>query len=454
MTRTISRRTVLRGLGTAISLPLLEAMIPGSSSAAVDPKTSVKRMAFIYVPNGANMADWTPARVGANYELPYILEPLKPFKDQMLVLSGLTCDKARPHGDGAGDHAREVAFLTCAQPKKSANDIKVGISVDQLAAQKIGTKTKFPSLELGIERGQQAGNCDSGYSCAYQANMSWRSETTPQSKEIDPKQVFERLFAGLNQPKAEVAMNKDAREIFNKSILDFVQEDASSLRNALGSGDQRKLDEYLSAVREIEQRLERTMKANVEAKSTTPAFDTSKLVKPTGIPKDYEEHVKLMCDMLVLAFQTDQTRIITLPFANGGSNRSYKSIGVAEGHHDLSHHGKSKEKQDKIKQINRYHVTLLAYLLEKLKGVKEGGGTLLDNCMMVYGSAICDGDRHNHEDLPIILLGKGGGTIRGSGHVRYTMKDLPLANLYVTMLDRMGSSVARFGDSTGKLQLP
>lgn len=453
MTRPISRRTVLRGLGSALALPLLEAMLPTSSMGAVDPK-AIKRMAFLYVPNGANMPDWTPTQVGTNFEFPYILAPLKPFKDQVLVLSGLTCDKARPHGDGNGDHAREVAFLTCAQPRKTAGDIKVGISVDQVAAQKIGTKTKFPSLELGCERGQQAGSCDSGYACAYQANLSWRSESTPQAKEIDPKQVFERLFANANQGK-EAAQMKEARELYNKSILDFVQEDASSLRGILGSGDQRKLDEYLSAVREIEQRLQRAQMTNAaEAKSTAP--DTSKLnlVKPSGIPKEYEEHIRLMCDMLVLAFQADLTRIATFPFANGGSNRSYKSIGVAEGHHDISHHGKSKEKQDKIKQINRFHVTQLAYLLDKLKGIREGAGTLLDNCMIVYGSAISDGDRHNHEELPILLAGKGGGTIKPGRHIRFVQKDVPLANLYVAMLDRMGCNVPKFGDSTGKLQLP
>jgi len=444
MTLRISRRAALKGLGTAIALPMLDAMLPSFSFGAADAKMSIKRMAFLYVPNGKNMAEWTPKDLGSKFEFPYILEPLKPFKDQVLVLSGLACDKARPHGDGPGDHARAMAaYLTGSQPRKTSGaDIKVGISADQFAAQKIGTKTKFASLELGCERGQQAGNCDSGYSCAYSSNLSWRGEATPQGKEIDPRQVFDRLFA--NRDPKEVVQNKDARDRYKKSILDFVQEDARNLRNNLGATDQRKLDEYLSAVREIEQRLDRADKGN--------GTDAAKLTKPTGIPKDYQEHVRLMCDMMVLAFQADLTRIATFPFANDGSNKSYKPIGIAEGHHDLSHHGRSKEKLEKIKQINRFHVSQLAYLLDKLQDIREGDGTLLDSCMISYGSAIGDGDRHNHDDLPILLAGSGGGTIKPGRHVRYT-KDTPLTNLFLAMMDRMGVQADQFGDSTGKLEI-
>jgi hypothetical protein len=437
--RAISRRTALKGLGTLVGLPFLEAMGHTATPQAASP---VLRMGFLYVPNGVHMQDWWPKSTGELETLSPTLSPLESLKDDINVMSGLTCDKARANGDGPGDHARAMsAFLTGSQPKKTAGaDIRVGASADQVAAQKVGHLTRFPSLELGCEPGRQAGNCDSGYSCAYSSNLSWRSETTPQAKEVDPKAVFERLFG--NGKKEEVSESKDRRDSYNKSILDFVREDASALRKELGINDQRKLDEYLSAIREIEQRLGRTDRV-VE----TPA---GSVTKPSGIPRDYEQHIRLMCDMIVLAFQADLTRIFTFPFANDGSNRSYKLIGVAEGHHDLSHHGNDKAKHEKIAKINKFHITQAAYLFDKLKKVKEGEGTLLDNCMIVYGSAIGDGNRHNHDDLPILLAGKGGGTIKSGRHVRYK-RETPLTNLYVSMIQRMGGDVNKVGDSKGTL---
>jgi len=443
MSRPISRRAVLKGLGTTIALPMLEAMLPPLSLAAPAKKAAPLRMAFLYVPNGAHMADWTPAEVGSSFALPQILEPLAPVKDSLLVLSGLTADKARAHGDGPGDHARAMsAFLTGRQPRKTHGaDIKVGISVDQLAAEKVGHQTRFPSLELGIERGLNAGNCDSGYSCAYSANLSWKTESMPMAKEVNPRLVFERLFS--NQVKGEAGTTREKRERYQLSILDFVMEDASQLKNRLGGNDQRKLDEYLSAVREIELRIARSS----PAEGAGPA----KIAKPAGIPINYEEHIRLMSDLLVLAFQADLTRIATFVFANDGSNRSYRAIGVPEGHHDLSHHGGNKDRQAKIRTINRFHIAQLAYLLEKMKAVQEGEGTLLDNVMIIYGSGISDGNRHNHDNLPILLAGKGGGTLRSGRHVRYP-KETPLTNLYLSMLARIGAPTDSFGDSTGRLQ--
>src|SRR5947209_685046 len=338
--RTISRRTVLKGLGTALALPCLESMLPSAVAAA--PVAAPKRLLFLYVPNGVHMQDWTPKTTGRDWELPYLFEPLKEFRQDFSILTGLTCDKARPNGDGPGDHARAMSsFLTGRQARKTHGaDIKVGVSVDQLAAQKLGTQTRFPSLEIGCEGGRLAGNCDSGYSCAYSNNLSWRADSTPQPKEVNPKQAFDRLFSSENIKEAAEARGR--RERYRKSILDLVAEDASALKKDLGGADQRKLDEYLSGVREVELRL---------AKATGDDTKEVKLpkgaVRPAGIPKAYEDHLRLMTDVLMLAFQGDVTRISTFVYANEGSNRPYPWIGVSEGHHDLSHHESKKEKQEK-----------------------------------------------------------------------------------------------------------
>jgi hypothetical protein len=439
----LSRRTALRGMGALVALPLLESMLPRTVLGGVAPAAPPRRMAFLYVPNGVNMADWRPAAVGSAFELPATLKPLAPFKKDLLVLTGLTLDKARANGDGAGDHARAMsAFLTGSQPRKTYGaDIKVGISVDQLAADKIGRATRFPSLEIGCEGGGNSGNCDSGYSCAYSSNLSWRSATTPLAKEINPRLVFERLFASAGPGQGDQARQRR----YQRSILDFVAEDARQLRGRLGGTDQRKLDEYLTGLREIEQRLARfdpkvKVTGNAQAKA------------PTGIPKDYREHLRLMADMLVLAFQGDLTRIGTFVFANDGSNRPYREAGVAEGHHDLSHHGGHADKKAKIHKINLFHIEQLAYLAGRLQAIREGDRTLLDSCMIVYGSGISDGNAHNHDDLPILLLGKGGGTLRTGLHLRFP-RETPLTNLYLSLLDRVGVNVPKFGDSTGRLNL-
>jgi uncharacterized protein DUF1552 len=430
----VTRRTALKGLGTVLALPWLESLASSAPAAAAAPP---KRLAFLYVPNGIHMADWTPEDEGALGELPAILKPLQGFKDHLNVISGMTLDKARPNGDGPGDHARaQAAFLTGRQARKTHGaDIRAGLSADQHVASAIGDQTRLPSLEIGIEPGRPAGNCDSGYSCAYQSNFSWRAESTPNAKEVDPKVVFDRLFGG-HDPK-ELAEARARRELYNRSVLDFVNDDAKGLAKTLGAG-----------VREIEKRIERARQMN----SGPPPKPN--MPQPGGIPKEWQEHVRLMIDLMVLAFQTDITRVVTFPIANDGSNRPYKMIDVAEGHHDLSHHGSDPKKLEKIKKINTYHIEQFAYLLGKMKAVKEGSGNLLDNSMVVYGSGIGDGNRHNHDDLPIVLAGKGGGTIECGRHLVYPRRDdTPLMNLYLALFERMGAPAKSFGDSTGVLKI-
>jgi hypothetical protein len=423
-----------------MALPWLEAMGPMNSwGAATSPMvTAPNRMAFLYVPNGVNMADWTPKSEGTDFELPTILEPLNPVKEKLLVLTGLTADKARPHGDGGGDHARALsAFLTGAQPRKTdGTEIRAGISVDQVAASRLAEKTRLASLEIGCEHGAMAGNCDSGYSCVYSSTMSWRSATQPLPKEVSPKLVFERLFSSV--PNAQ----QQARDAKRKSILDFVREDSRDLTGKLGANDVRKLDEYFSAIRDIEMRIERADKL--------PPIQRPDYSVPDSIPADYAEHIRLMCDLTALAFQADITRVVTFVLANEGSNRAYPFIGVPEGHHDLSHHGNDAAKKQKIRDINRFHAQQLAYLLQKLNSIPEGDGTLLDHSMIVYGSGNSDGDRHNHDDLPIVLAGGGCGTLKTGRHIRYA-NETPLNNLWVSMLNRLEIDVEQLGDSTGAL---
>jgi hypothetical protein len=439
--RQIGRRTVLRGMGAAVALPWLESLSFGSAGA---PEGPPRRMAFLFVPNGAHMPDWKPKEEGPLGTLPPILKPLRQHKSDLLVLSGLTLDGGRPHGDGPGDHARCVAsFLTSAHPRKTAGkDIRNGISVDQVAAREVGERTRFPSLELGCEPSAQAGRCDSGYSCVYTSNVSWRTPTSPMTKEVHPRAVFDRLFGGPAAKVDRAVVAKQSR--YRKSILDLVAEDARSLRDKLGKSDRQKLDEYLFAVRQVERRIDDWDKAG-GAEPGSGGYS-----RPAGAPKDFAEHVRLMMDMIVLAFRTDSTRIATFMVTNAGSNRSYPEIGVRAGHHTLSHHQNDPKKQAQISKINRYHVTLLTHLLDGLKSVPQGNGTLLDYSMIVYGSGLSDGNRHNHDNLPILLLGKGGGTIRPGRHRSYP-KETPLAGLYLAMLHRMGATVDSFGDSRGML---
>lgn len=440
----LSRRTVLRGVGTALALPWLEAMGVGSLRAGDAPRGGLpRRMAFLYVPNGVHMPDWTPDRAGPDFRLPATLRPLEPFRKDLLVLSGLAQNNASPMGDEGGDHARSLAcFLTGSHPLKTDGaNIRAGVSIDQVAAFQIGHKTRLASLELGIDPSAQAGSCDSGYSCAYSSNISWRAANLPMPKEVDPRLVFDRLFGSRADKLSPAERAKRKRR--EKSVLDFVREDARQLHANLGVNDRRKLDEYMGAVREIELRITR-FEASDDCNRPAPGA-----ARPGGIPDDLREHIRLMLDLLALAFQADATRIATFMFANEASNRAYPFLNVPDGHHDLSHHGRDPKKFEKIRAINRFHIEQLAYLLGRLRSMKEGEGTLLDQVMVVYGSGISDGDRHNHDDLPILLAGRGGGTIRTGRHLHY--RALSLNNLYLSMLDRMGVKVDRHGDSTGRL---
>ena len=438
----ISRRTVLRGVGTVMALPVLDAMLPRLRAADATPNKPAppRRMAFLYVPNGIHMQEWTPAKEGTDFDLPAILQPLAAHKQDVLVLSGLTCDKGRPNGDGAGDHARaSSAFLTGAQARKTAGaNFRSGVSADQIAAQKLGDQTRLASLELGIDPFRGTGNCDSGYSCVYEHTLAWRNATTPLPTEVNPKLIFERLFA--DQPNDPDRLKRGR---LRASVLDAVLDDAHSLEKNLGGADRQKLAQYLSSVRELEDRIHR-------AEKLPPIQPPDGTKKPEQLPADLTEHLHLVSDLLVLAFQTDVTRVATFMFAREGSDQKYPMVGVNEGHHSITHHQGKRELQAKIQAINTYHVEQLAYLLGKLKSVKEGEGTLLDNCMIAYGSAIADGNAHAHGDLPVLLAGRGGGTITTGRHIRYR-DETPLNNLWLAMLERFGTKTDKLGDSTGIL---
>jgi hypothetical protein len=440
--KAISRRTVLRGLGTAVALPLLDAMIPATARAAnvSGAAKPPRRMAFIYSPNGAYMSYWMPKTEGPDFELTPCLEPMAEHRQDMLVLGGLTCDKARPNGDGAGDHARASgSFLTGVQVRKTAGaNFQAGLSADQVAARQLGDRTRLPSLELAIEKYRGAGNCDSGYSCVYEHTLSWRDATTPVPPEVNPRQVFDRLFAdNPNDPEAAT------RNELRASVLDSVLEDARDLNRKLGGSDRQKLDQYLSGVRELEKRVAR-------AEPLTPMVLPDDVSRPAGVPADLTEHIRLMCDLMVLAFQTDSTRVCAFMLGREGSEQKYRMVGVNEGHHTISHHMNRQANLDKLKVINTYLVAQLAYLTGKLKSIPEGDGTLLDNCMIAFGSAIADPNRHNHHDLPVLLVGRGGGTIKTGRYVRYKA-ETPLNNLWLAMLERFGARVSTLGDSTGVL---
>ena len=448
--RSISRRTVLRGLGTALALPWLEAMsTPAPLIANVTGRSAIStppvRMAFLYVPNGMHMPDWVPqGRGGREFELQSIMKPVESFREKMNVFSGLSLRGAKALGDGGGDHARSVAsFLTGAHPKKTDGaDIRNGISVDQVAAEKIGHLTKLKSLELGTEGSSAGGRCDSGYSCLYTSNISWRTDTSPLAKEINPATVFGRLFG--SDDEFENQQQEAKRASSRKSILDFVRGEASSLSKQLGMQDRRKLDEYLYAVRDIERRLQSAEKLG------SSDDDFSDFPRPAGVPSEYSEHVKLLFDMMVLAFQTDTTRIASFMYTNAGSNRSYRNLSIREGHHNLSHHKNVLETQKKISQINQFHMSLAHHLISKLDSIEEGEGSLLDNCMVVYGSGIADGNAHAHDNLPIMMFGGGGGTVETGRFIRFR-NGTPLTNLYRSMLERVGASVDDFSDSNGLL---
>ena len=435
--KALPRRTFLRGMGVTLALPLLDAMTPALTASA----KPVVRLGFVYVPNGIIMNKWTPMTAGANFEFAPTMKPLEPFRERLLVLSGLAQVQGRALGDGAGDHARAGAtFLTGVHPKKSEINIQAGISADQIAAQELGKHTQLASLELGIESNQLAGNCDSGYSCAYTNTMSWRTPTTPLPVENNPRAIFERLFGEGDSTDAAARL-----ALLNKqrSLLDYVTGSLNRLGSTLGPADRAKLNEYTDAIRDIERRIQKAEQQNATMK--LPVME-----RPTAVPEEFEDHVKLVMDLQVLAYQTDLTRVISLMMAREGSNRPYRNIGISDGHHNLTHHQNDQEKIAKITKINEVHVKLLAYLLERLKATPDGAGNLLDHSLILYGSSISDGNLHTHHDLPIVVAGGGAGQVKGNRHVVYP-KETPLNNLLLGMLEKAGVQVEKFGDSTGKL---
>jgi Protein of unknown function (DUF1552) len=447
MAMLLSRRTILRGLGASVALPFLDAMYPAFAAPLVKKALTPNRMAFLYVPNGiVSMPDWSPAGgLGSTPlgELPRFTRALMPYRSDVMILSGLTSDGGRAHGDGGGDHARAgAAYLTGVHPKWTAGkDIHAGISMDQIGAQALAGQTRFASLELGCEEGLQGGNCDNGYSCAYSNSLSWRTPTTPNPPETRPRAVFERLFGAVDTETDPA--RRQRWQSYQKSILDVVLGETQSLKQTLGGSDRRKLDEYLSSIREIETRIQAVEKNNLpKAPVTAPE---------ASVPLDFAEHSHLMFDLMILAFQTDQTRIITNLLALEQSPRNYPEIGISEGHHGLTHHQGDKEKIEKVAQINEFHIKQFTYLLDKLKATKDGDGTLLDHSMIVYGSGLADGSGHQHENLPTVLAGRGCGTLAPGRHVKFA-DETPITNLHLSMLDKMGVSVESFGDSNGRLE--
>lgn len=432
-------------MGTLIALPTMESLIPGPLARAAE-KTGrfPLRMAFVYSPNGKNMSHWRPEGAGADYTLSRALKPLESHRQDFSVISGLELETANANGDGGGDHARaNAAFLTGCQPRKTAGaDIRAGISVDQMAATHLGPQTRLPSLEISCDEARKAGNCDSGYSCAYQFNLAWKSESMPLTPERDPQSVFDRLFGtgDGNDDPATLAR----RQAKNRSILDFVMEDTRDLQRQLGRRDQEKLDEYLTSLRQVERRIGDTTQAAQQLPTGTK--------RPEGIPQSYQEHIRLMYDLLALAFQTDSTRVGTFLLAHDGSNRTFPEVGVNDAHHGFSHHQHNAEKLEMLAKVDEFYSTQFAYFLDKLKSIKEGDGTLLDNSMIVFGAGISDPDRHNHNDLPILLAGRGAGALTPGRHI-VLPNETPLTNLYLSLLDRVGVAAEKIGDSSGRLEV-
>ena len=449
----LSRRQFLRGVGACVALPVFDSLLRpaaraasaplATSGMATTPTGAPLRMAFVYFPNGAHQNYWWPEGEGASFKLGKTMQPLLPLQRQIQVLGGLDHKNATAGNDGAGDHARANAtFLTGARARKTdSTDIQVGVSVDQVVAQRVGHVTRFASLELSCDSIRKSGRCDSGYSCAYQYNLSWASPTTPMAPESNPRLVFERLF-GAGAP-GERQKNFQMRQATQRSLLDFVLEDAKSLQRQLGKTDQQKLDEYLTGVREIEQRIQR---AEGFGDLPDPHADT-----PLGIPSNYGDHMDLMYDLLAMAFETDSTRVSTLLLAGDGSNRAYPQIGIPEGHHYCSHHRNNEELMEKIGQIDLYYMERFARFLKKLDEKKDvDGRSILQNSMIVYGCGNSDGNRHTHDNLPIVLAGGGGGALTPGRHVKLGGK--PMSNLFLSLTDRMGvSGVERIGDSSGRI---
>jgi hypothetical protein len=434
--KALPRRTFLRGIGAAVALPLLDAMVPSMTAQVATAANPVRRLGFVYMPMGAHIPQWTPAGEGKLTELSPTLRSLAPVMDQLTVISNMELKNAYP-----GTHATSnAAFLSAATAKwTESTDYHLGTTVDQVAAQHIGKETRLPSLELAMDLLTTVGQCDNGYACVYQNNLSWSSPTTPLPAEAHPRVAFERLFGdGGSAADRQSELRKSA------SLLDWVRSDIARLQNKLGASDRTKVSQYLDSVREVERRIQ---KAEAEtADSRLPDLD-----RPVGVPAAYADHARLMFDLQVLALQGDVTRVITFQLARETSTRTYPEIGVSEPHHPLTHNGGNAEKLEKVAKINAFHVSLFAYFLEKLKATPDGAGSLLDHSLFLYGSGMGNADIHDHVNLPILVAGGGAGTVKGGRHIRYS-EPTPLANLHLTLLDKMGVRLDAFADSRGKIK--
>ena len=433
----IPRRTVLRGLGAAVALPLLDSMVPAFATVRTSAAQPVRRLGIVYVPNGMAMKHWTPTTDGASFGLPRILQPLAPFQDRMTVLTGLNAVPSN-----AGVHASaSTRFLTGVTPARTEANLQAGVSMDQLVAQELGQHTQLASLELALDQRDVSGSCDVGFSCLYTSTIAWRNETTPLPMEPNPRAVFERLFGdtGTTDPNARLArFQKD------RSILDSVTEKVATLERGLGAGDRAKIEQYLEAVRDIERRIQ---KAEEQSDRELP-----EVTQPAGVPNSYEDHAKLMFDLQALAFQTDLTRVTTFMLGRELSGRTYPEIGVPDSHHPTSHHRNDPGLYEKITKINTFHTTLFSYYLEKLAAIPDGDGSLLDHTLLVYGAGMSDSNRHDNNSLPLILIGGGSGQHAGGRHISVE-KDTPATNLHLSLMDRMGVSVEHWSNSTGRLEL-
>ncbi len=448
----LPRRAVLRGAGTLVALPWLEAM--ATASAPLRPVAPTRRLLYVYAPNGVHVERWrTPVaeedarrplpRSERLKELPSLLSPLEGFRKRLLLLRGLTQDKARANGDGPGDHARAAAaYLTGVQPLKSEGQVALGQSADQRAAQEVGGRTRVRALALGLEAGRQSGQCDSGYSCAYSGHISWQSATTPAAKESDPQRVFDRLFRGGDPGRSAEARERRAAE--RRSVLDFVREETRLLERRLGAQDRARIDEYQTGLRELERQLAFGSAAHVEGVPDDARPERGQLA--------FAQKAALMGGLIRLAFETDVTRVATLMLGNEGSSRRYPEVGAREGHHALSHHKGDPEKLAQIAAINGLHMEAFARLVQGLESTREGGASVLDRAMVVYGSGIADGNRHDHHDLPVAVVAGRKSGLRGGRVVSYA-RNTPLNNLHLALLERLGVEPAPLGDSTGALSL-
>jgi hypothetical protein len=440
----LSRRTILRGVGAALALPILDSMTPAMNAATAGAASPALRLAFTYVPNGVNFSEWNPAAEGTDFEFSRILKPLEKYRKDISVLSGLDLHNGNALGDGGGDHARAGAsYLTGVHCKKTTGaDIHGGVSADQIAAGVVGAKTRLASLELCCEDSRTVGNCDSGFSCAYTNSISWRTPTMPMPPETNPRVIFERLF-GSDDLKVDPAV-KARRTLLRTSILDVVGERTQKLMGDLGPSDRYKLEEYMTGVREVERRIQM---AETDTRRFVPTIDD-----PAGVPVDFAEYTKLMFDLQILAFQADLTRVSTFMVGREGSVRTYSEVGVPDPHHPITHHQNKPELLEKITRINTFHVELFSYYVEKMKSIQDGDGSLLDHSMVVYGGALCDPNRHQHENLPTLLVGRGCGKLKPGRHIVYP-QGTPMTNLYMALLDRMDVHPEAIADSTGQLEL-